>query len=94
MNKKATKRKRGYSLNKYKEMLREGNNQERIIDDKGNETIINPLKHILLNEPYKDDAKNKYLGDILKTYKKFLTQVKEEEKKEDEVGNTQKLQEK
>ncbi len=79
MNKRAMKRKLGFSRGKYYEMLREGNNQEKIIDEKGNEIIINPLKHILMNEMYKDDSKNKYLKDVLTSYKAFLDQAKKEE---------------
>lgn len=79
MNKRAAKKARGFSIKKYKKLLREGSNQEIIVDEKGNKIIINPLKHILMNEAYKDDAKNKYLKEVLTSYKSFLKQVEEEE---------------
>ena len=84
--KKAIKKKFGISRKRIYEILRERGNQEVIVLDNGSEVLINPLKHILENDKYKNGDMNKYLGDVLKQYKAFMKQALEENKPVENTG--------
>lgn len=75
--KSAIKKKRG-SRNEFYKMLRDGGTKEKIVLNGSNEVIINPLKHLLMNETYKNDDMNQYMAQVLKQYKAFMEQVKAE----------------
>lgn len=84
--KKAIKKKFGISRKRIYEILRDRGNQEVIVLDNGSEVLINPLKHILENDKYKNSDMNKYLGDVLKQYKAFVKQTMEENKPVENTG--------
>lgn len=71
--KKAIKKKLG-SRNEMYKMLRESDTKETIVLKNGSSVALNPLKHLLFNERYKNDEKNRYLADIVKQYKAFIDQ--------------------
>lgn len=77
--KKALKKKFGSRSEMYK-ILRESDTKESIVLKNGSAVALNPLKHLLFNERYKNDEKNKYLADIVKQYKAFIEQRIKEEK--------------
>lgn len=82
--KSAIKKKKG-SRNEFYKMLRDGGTREKIIIGKGNEVAINPLKHLLMNDTYKNDDMNRYMAQVLKQYKAFIEQVKAEKAATQEV---------
>lgn len=55
-----------------KKILREEVGLKTIINDKGNEIVINPLKHFLLQKPYKCDRNKQELLTIIKQYTEYL----------------------
>jgi hypothetical protein len=55
-----------------KKILREDVGLKTVINDKGNEIIINPLKHFLLQKQYKCDKNKEELLTIIKQYTEYL----------------------
>lgn len=78
--KKAIKKKmNGISRGEVFKILRDSDTKETVVLSNGSEVIINPLKHLLMNQKYDNGEMNKYLADVVKQYKSFIKQVKEEE---------------
>lgn len=79
MGRKSAIKKRVGSRNEMYKMLRESDTKETIILKNGSSVSLNPLKHLLFNERYKNDEKNKYLADIVNQYKAFIDQKRKED---------------
>ena len=81
MRKKAILKKYGSRKNYFK-ILRETNLIRPFIDYYGNEIMINPVKHFLKQEPYKNLEMNKEMVEIAKRFSSYINNIKKEQQKE------------
>ena len=79
MRKKAILKRYG-SRRKMFKILRDTNYLQPFVNNQGYEIIINPVKHFLKEEPFKDLQYNRALMDIARKFSSFLKEgnVKEE----------------